>query len=53
MTVEATTGGCGCAGGGRKKNGKGHTKKHMMKCGKRKVKTGKKVSKPKTLKKKN
>jgi hypothetical protein len=29
MTVEATTGGCGCAGGGRKKHGKGHTKKHM------------------------
>ena len=45
MTVDATTGGCGCAGGGRKKHGKGHTKKHishMKKVKTPKNKTGKK-----------
>lgn len=45
MTI-SSTGGCGCAGGGRKKNGKGHTKKHMSHL--KKLKSGKRV---KTIKK--
>lgn len=45
MTVDATTGGCGCAGGGRKKHGKGHTKKHISHM--KKVKTPKIVKKGK------
>lgn len=52
MTVEATTGGCGCAGGGRKNNGKGYTKKHIKGCGKRKGKTSKNY-KHKSMKKKS